>query len=138
MKNCSFNNSTAALFMDVVITLNVILVTDRIHIGVKTKVKGNVESPLKFETMLTAQIYLQVFSGTRALSKYPQSMQLNMPTAHQMIEELLENMQILQDNFQAAHDAAAACVPWNNDQLNETGVYLIMEESLPIKRQRRH
>uniref|UniRef100_UPI00358FC640 uncharacterized protein n=1 Tax=Myxine glutinosa TaxID=7769 RepID=UPI00358FC640 len=55
-----------------------------------------------------------------------------------MVDELLENMQMLRDDFQARHDAAAKFVQWANDQLDEMDVNLVMEESLPIKRQRQH
>jgi hypothetical protein len=69
----SFNNPTGALFMEVITTLNAILVADEIQAAVKAKVKGYIDSLLKFETILTAQVYLQVFSRTRALSKYLQT-----------------------------------------------------------------
>ena len=57
---------------------------------------------------------------------------------HWMVDELLENVQMLWDDFQAFQDTAAKFVQWANDQLDEMGVDLGMEESLPIKWQRRH
>ena len=70
----SFINPTGALFMDVITTLNAILVADQIQAAVKAKVKGYNDS-LKFETILTAQVYLQVFSRTTNVSKSTTSRQ---------------------------------------------------------------
>jgi len=55
-----------------------------------------------------------------------------------MADELLENVQMLRDNFQAYQDAAAKFVQWGNDQLDEMDINVVMEVFLPIKRQRRH
>ena len=68
--------------MEVIITLNAILVDDQIQAVVKAKVKGYIDSFLKFETILTAQAYLQVFSHTTVLSKYLQTVQLDLLTVH--------------------------------------------------------
>ena len=43
----------------------------------------------------------------------------------------------MREDFQACHDATEKFVQWANDQLNETDTDLIMEETLPIRRQRR-
>ena len=60
----SFDYPAGVLFMEVITTLNAILVADQIQAAVKVKVKGYIDSLLKFETILTAQAYLQVFSHT--------------------------------------------------------------------------
>ena len=71
----SFNNPTEGLFVEVSTSLHAILVADNIQAAAKAKVKGYVDCLLKFETILTAQVYLRIFSQTTALSKYLQTVQ---------------------------------------------------------------
>ena len=49
-----FNNPTGALFMEVITTPNAIQVAFQIKAAVEAKVKGYIDSFLKFETILTA------------------------------------------------------------------------------------
>ena len=134
----SFNNPSEALIVDVIIALNAIQCADHVTPAVKAKANGYLDSLLKFETILTAQVYLQVFSHTTPLSKYLQTVQLDLLTAQRMVDNLLENMHMLRDRFQDCYDAATTFVQWANDQLGEMNADLVMEETLPRKRQRLH
>jgi len=60
---------------------------------IRRRVLGYIEVLLKFETTLTAQAYLQIFSCTTLLSKYLQTMQLDLLTVHRMVGQLVDNMQ---------------------------------------------
>ena len=128
-----FNNPTGVLFMEVITTLNAVLVADHMQTPVKAKVKGYIDNLPKFETILTAQVYLKVFFHTTTLSKCLQTVQLDLLSGHRMVDKLLENMQMLWDDFQACRDAVAKFVQWANEQLDEMDVDLVMEESLPKK-----
>ena len=68
--------------MEAIITLNAILVAGQIQAAVKAKVKGYIDSLLKFETILTAQAYLQAFSHATTLSKYLKTVQLDLLIVH--------------------------------------------------------
>ena len=68
------------LFVEAIATLNFILVADKIQAAIKAKVNGYIDSLLQFETILTVQVYLQVFFHTTALSKYLQIVQLDLLT----------------------------------------------------------
>ena len=89
-----------------------------------------------FETIVTAQVFLRIFSYTSLLSKYLQTIQLDLLSVQRMVECLLQNMNILRNDFQTCHEAAKQFVEWANDKLEETEVDLILEGSFPIKRQR--
>lgn len=133
----SFNNPTGALFKEIIITLNAIKNKDEIRATIKAKAHGYIESLLKFETVLTAEVYLRIFSCTTPLSKYLQTVQLDLLTVHNMVDHLLGNMQKMREDFQVCHNAAEKFAQWANDQLNETDADLVMEETLPLRRQRR-
>jgi len=112
-----------------------------IHVNHKKhRVLGCIEGLLKFETAFTVQEYLQIFSCATPLSKCLQTVQLDLLTVHRMNGQLVDNMQKKRDDFQVCHDSTAEFVQWVNAhpyQLSKTDVDLIVEESLPIRRQRR-
>jgi len=60
---------------------------------IRNRVLGYIEGLLKFETALTAQAYLQIFSCPELLSKYLQTKQLDLLTVHRMVGQLVDNMQ---------------------------------------------
>ena len=121
-----------------IISLNALIADENTQPAVKAKVKGCIDSLLKFETAITAQVYLQIFSRTTVLSKYLQTVQLDLLTVHRMVEELLSNMKALRDDFETSRNAAAMFVQWANGILEESETDLLVEDSLPTKRQRRH
>ncbi|QQP53371.1 Uncharacterized protein FKW44_005836 [Caligus rogercresseyi] len=51
----------------------------------RAKVKGYIESLLKFETVLTAQIFLKIFEQTSSLAKYLQTSGMDLLTAHRLM-----------------------------------------------------
>lgn len=132
----SFNQPAGALYVDVLTALNAILADSKIQAVVKAKANGYIESLLKFETIVTAQVFLRIFSYTSPLSKYLQTIQLDLLTVHRMVEDLLKNMNILRNDFQTCHAAAKQFIEWANDKLEKTEVDLILEGSFPVKRQR--
>ena len=73
----SFSRSTGERFIEIITTRNAILVDDKIEAAVK----GFIVSFLEFETILTKQVNLQVFSRTTVLSKYLQTVKLDLLTA---------------------------------------------------------
>jgi len=60
-----FNHPTRALFTEVIIILNPIIANEEIHAIIKSRVVGYIEGLVKFETALTAKLYLQIFSVLR-------------------------------------------------------------------------
>ena len=52
----SFNNTTGALFTEVITALNAIIDNEEINATVQIRVLGYIEGLLKFETALTAQV----------------------------------------------------------------------------------
>jgi len=97
-------------------------------------VLGNIEGRLKFETALTAQVYLHIVTCTMPLSKYLQTVQLDLLTVHRMVCQLVDSlicrrngtiskfvMIQLQSLFTGLNDQP--------DQLSKTDVGLVVEES---------
>ena len=58
---------------------------DEIRANVKAMAHGYIESLLKLETVLTAESYLWIVSYTTPLSKYLQTVQLDLLTVHNIL-----------------------------------------------------
>jgi len=55
---------------------------------------------------------------------------------HRMIGQLVDNMQMKRDDFQVCRDSTAKfvqCANDQSDQLSETDLDLVVQESLPIR-----
>ena len=85
-----------------IISINALIADENTQAAVKAKVKGYIDSLLKFQTVIPALVYLQIFSRTTVLSKYLQTVQLDLLTVHRMVEELLPNMKALRDDFETS------------------------------------
>ena len=56
--------------MDVILTLSVLQGKDSMKTSARVKARGFIEGLLRYETILTAQIFLRIFEKTSPLSKY--------------------------------------------------------------------
>lgn len=64
-----FSNPEAALYIDAIITLEKIQEDSNLNSDVRSKSAGFIEGLLKYETIITAQIFLRIFEFTSPLSK---------------------------------------------------------------------
>lgn len=69
----AFGDPENCAYVSLVLTLIAIRENTHMASPVRTKAKGYVENLLKYETILTAQIFLRIFEHTAALSKYLQT-----------------------------------------------------------------
>ena len=63
----------------------------------RVKAKGYIEGLLKYEKILTAQIFLRIFEHTSPQSKYLQTSGMELLTAHHLVvgtEDGLKNMEV--------------------------------------------
>lgn len=78
----SFGKPNSALYVDVVLVLIAIQLDTTTKPTVRAKAKGYIDGLLKYETILTAQIFLRIFEHTSALFKYLQTSGMDLLTAH--------------------------------------------------------
>lgn len=104
------------MFIGLLTTLNEIehspiLTADaRLAIGLK-------EGLCKFETILTAVIYLCVFQNTTPLSKFLQGDRVNIMTSYKIIMVTLDYLKEIRRDFLIGKEAADLFVSWANEQL---------------------
>ena len=83
---------------------------------IKSKAAGYLKLLLKYETVVTAQIFLHLFSTTTRLSKYLQTSGLDLLTAKHMISQASTDMKKMQRNFESVRVSAETFVSFVNDQ----------------------
>lgn len=89
---------------------------------VRVKARGFLEGLMKYETVLTAQLFLCIFEVTTPLSKYLQSSGLDILTEHKMVMTTQHTLRNMTRDFEAVKQAADTFVQWANAQLMEEGV----------------
>lgn len=82
--------------------------------AVRVKAHAFIESLLKYETVLTAQLFLRVFTLTSPLSKYLQTKAMNLLTVHRMVTETHHKLKDFVRDFDTVKDAADNFVKWAN------------------------
>ncbi|KAK0150742.1 InaD-like protein [Merluccius polli] len=69
----SFAKPEQCVYVDVLRTLEVIEAKENLKSSVRVKARGYLESLMRYETVLTAQLFLRIFEVTTPLSKYLQT-----------------------------------------------------------------
>ncbi|KAI2644925.1 4-diphosphocytidyl-2-C-methyl-D-erythritol kinase [Labeo rohita] len=72
----------------------------------RSKAKGYRDGLLRYETVLTAQLFLRIFEFTSPLSKYLQTSGMDILSAHRMVTTTHEPLKKIARDFPAVKDAA--------------------------------
>lgn len=94
-----FNNFDNSLFVELVTSLDEICKNSNIKPEARLKAIGFIEGLSKYETILTAQIYLRIFNITTPLSKYLQGRGVNFICAFQMVTQTLDSLKLMNRDF---------------------------------------
>lgn len=87
-------------------TLGAIQEQKSVKANVHTKARGNKEDLLRYESILTAQLFLLMFEHTGPLSKYLQMGGMDILSAHSMVMSTHDALKQISRDFQAVKDAA--------------------------------
>ncbi|KAJ3594678.1 hypothetical protein NHX12_003985 [Muraenolepis orangiensis] len=71
-----FGDPEKGLYIDLIVTLMAIMDQEKVKPTVRAKANGYVEALLKYETVLTAQVFLRIFALTTPLSKIDEALDL--------------------------------------------------------------
>lgn len=134
-----FGRPDGALYIDLVLTLLAVQEDKTMKPTARAKMKGYIEGLLKYETILTAQIFLRVFEQTSPLSKYLQTSGMDLLTAHRLVTGTEDGLRKCVRNFSAVKAAADHFVNWANGELQENeDCEMEVEVALPQKRVRKN
>ncbi|KAL4143892.1 hypothetical protein QTP88_006146 [Uroleucon formosanum] len=118
--NCFDNN----LFVELVTSLEEICENSKIKPEARLKAIGFIEGLCKYETILTAQIYLRIFNITTPLSKYLQGHGVNFVAAFQMVNQILNSLKNINRDFTSITQAADNFVRWANNKIEKTNIQI--------------
>ncbi|XP_069468511.1 zinc finger MYM-type protein 1-like isoform X2 [Ambystoma mexicanum] len=128
----SFNNPDKAMFIDLIIALNNIgSNTDKFNSNVRYQALHCVEYLCKFQTVLTAQLYLQIFNSTTQLSNYLQTTGMDVLQAQLMVSDTMKALAAESRNFDSIYSAAEHFAEWANVGLEQRGCDEGVETELP-------
>ncbi|XP_034062116.1 uncharacterized protein LOC117539872 [Gymnodraco acuticeps] len=135
----SFGKPDNALYVDVLHTLSAIQHGQTINATARVNAHGYITQLLRYETILTAQIFLRIFQVTSPVSKYLQKSGMDILTAHRMIVAAETQLKDMTRDFEKVKTAAATFVQWANNQTEEQSeeTELEVEAALPQKRGRK-
>lgn len=102
----SFGAPENSLYVDLVMTLTTITEKDKMKPSVRVRAKAYMEALLKYETVLTAQIFLRIFELMSPLSKYLQTTGMNIVTAHRLGTGTQENLRKYARDFESVQRSA--------------------------------
>ena len=134
-----FGKPEKSLYCEVLWTLVEIQNLPNIEATPRIQANAFIHNLLKYETILTAQIFLRIFEHTDPLSKYLQTSGLDLLCAHGMVETTQNTLQNISRDFNGIKDAAQTFVQWANKKLRDEENEFVMdvEDTLPQKRVRK-
>lgn len=103
--------------------------------AIRSKAQGYKDALLKYETILTAEIFLRIFEQTSPLSKYLQTSGMDIATAQHVVSGTEENLKKFTRDFEDVKSAADNFVEWANGILEQQED--CDAEALPEKRTRK-
>lgn len=115
----SYSFPKEALFVDIIQTLNEIYLSDRFNQEVRFKAQMYRDSLLRYETVLTANIYLRIFASTTTITLYLQSKGMNVIQAFNMIKSTLNTLKSQSRNFDAVLEVTNKFITLVNSKLED-------------------
>lgn len=103
----------------------------------RSDAKFLLEHFMKFETLLTAHVFLLIYKVTTPLSFYLQTKGLDMPQAWRMVGTVSKEIAAISRDFESVHQKAKEFCASVNLTLDELGTDLEMDVALPKKRARK-
>lgn len=111
--------------------------TEDFNSDTRTTAATLLQSLLKFETILTAQLYLKIFRSIGPLSKYLQTDGMDIIKAQQMVDSTTAILRKEQRNIEDILKSAENFVQLANNELELIESEIVVEDCLPNIRTRR-
>lgn len=125
------------LYTDVVITIMRIEEDETMKPATRVKARGYLEALLRYETVLTTQVFLRIFEHISPLSKYLQTSGMDILTVQRLVMATEDNLRKCARDFDGVKRAADTFVEWTNNNLKEQDCDAEVQTALPEKRVRK-
>jgi hypothetical protein len=138
-----FNDPQRSLYIDVLLALLAIEKSTKTKPEIRSQARSLKDSLLKYETVMTAFIYLRIFELTTPLSKYLQTSGIDLLKSHQFVMSTLAELRLIQRDIKGVEAAVSNFIEWTSKKLDERCETeeidndIVIEEQFPEKRLKR-
>ncbi|XP_050065875.1 uncharacterized protein LOC126554927 [Aphis gossypii] len=135
----TFGDPKSSMYVDLIIAFTKVVQGEKFKPDIRAKANTYLDLLLKYETILTAHIFMNVFSITGPLSRYLQTSGLDLLKCQQMVKSALSQIVEYQRDMENIIAKSDKFVEWVNNQLElqdlDNEIYL--QEQFEIKRLRK-
>jgi hypothetical protein len=135
----TFGDPKSSMYIDLIIAFTKVVQGEKFKPDIRAKANNYLDLLLKYETILTAHIFMNVFSITGPLSRYLQTSGLDLLKCQQMVKSALSQIVKYQRDMENIIAKSDKFVEWVNNQLElqdlDNEIYL--QEQFEIKRLRK-
>lgn len=131
------NNPSKAMYIEVILALSDVINSDNFKQDIKVKADHMRTSLLKYSTILTAFIYIRIFSITGPLSKYLQTKEMDLLKSQELVDTALEKLIEIQRDMDGVKLSGDVFVQQINSELNQFNLDIVVEEHFPRIRSRK-
>ncbi|KAL4089590.1 hypothetical protein QTP88_024603 [Uroleucon formosanum] len=135
----TFGDPKSSMYTDLIIAFTKVVQGEKFKPDIRAKANNYLDLLLKYETILTAHIFMNVFSITGPLSRYLQTSGLDLLKCQQMVKSALSQIVKYQRDMENIIAKSDKFVEWVNNQLKlqdlDNEIYL--QEQFEIKRLRK-
>lgn len=132
-----FNKPDGCLFVDTIITLEEVMNCLKLNSDARAKANGFLDFLKRYDTVLTAQVFLRIFSVITPVSKYLQDKNNDISKAASMIINAQKSLNLFCRDFDTVELAANRFYTYASAELERRDSRVELEQQLPVKRQRR-
>lgn len=134
------NSAKSALFVELILALAAIAEAPTFPDLARSEAKLLMDNFVKFETILTAFVFLRIYKVTTPLSLYLQTKGLDMLQAWKMVESVTKEITAISRDFESVRQKAqefCALVNESLDQFDESETINEIDPNLPKRRARK-
>lgn len=112
------NDPSKGMYIEVILALSDVINSDNFKPDIKVKADHMRTSLLKYSTILTAFIYIRIFSITGPLSKYLQTKEMDLLKSQELVDTALEKLIEIQRDMDGVKLSGDVFVQQINSELN--------------------
>lgn len=112
-----YNSANVSIYIDIIQTCHDISTSNKFNKDIRHKAKTILDGFLKFDLILTAHIFLNIFKETTPLSLYLQTNNMNIITAFNMIKTTHKHLLNISRKFEEVYDTTIKFVTTANEEL---------------------
>lgn len=131
------NDPSKGMYIEVILALSDVINSDNFKPDIKVKADHMRTSLLKYSTILTAFIYIRIFSITGPLSKYLQTKEMDLLKSQELVDTALEKLIEIQRDMDGVKLSGDVFVQQINSELNQFNLDIVVEEHFPRIRSRK-